>query len=54
MENHEDCDVSILDNRNHANGVKAVGKEWGYDPHDFLREVRSQLQMLCHTGVSDI
>ena len=39
MENHEDCDVSILDNRNHANGVKAVGKEWGYDPHDFLKSI---------------
>lgn len=52
--NHEDCDVSILDNRNHANGVKAVGKEWGYDPHKFLSEVKNQLRILCQTSLSDI
>lgn len=52
--NHEGCDVSILDNPNHARGVKAVGKEWGYSPNEFLGEVRNQLRILCQTRVSDI
>lgn len=54
FENHENCDVSILDNKTHAGGVRAVGREWGYSPNDFLREVRNQLKFLCQTNVSDI
>lgn len=52
--NHEGCDVSILDNRTHANGVRAIGKEWGYDSGKFLSEVRNQLRILCQTSLSDI
>ncbi len=54
VKNHEGCDVSILDNKTHANGVKAIGKEWGYDPYNFLSEVRNQLKILCPTKLSDI
>lgn len=52
--NHEGCDVSILDNKTHADGVRAVGREWGYSSNDFLREVRNQLKILCQTSLSDI
>lgn len=54
FENHPDCTVEILDNKTHANGVKAIGKEWGYSPNNFLSEVRNQLRILCQTDVSDI
>lgn len=54
FKNHSGCDVTILDKKTHADGVRAVGKEWGYSPNNFLNEVRNQLRILCQTNVSDI
>ncbi|MBQ6344983.1 MAG: hypothetical protein IJI96_02610 [Methanobrevibacter sp.] len=52
--NREDCTMDIFDNHAACNGVRAVGKEWGYDPNKFLCEVKNQLRILCQTDVSDI
>ena len=52
--NREEVSMDIFDNHAACNGVRAVGKEWGYDPNKFLSEVKNQMRILCQTSVSDI
>ena len=33
--------------------IRKEGKDWGYDPDDFLVEVKNQLEIKCQTQMSD-
>ena len=35
------------------NSVRSIGEEWGFNPEDFLVEVKNQLEILCQTSLSD-
>ena len=49
----DDFDVSRLDSKLAKSSIMSQGKEWGYDPLEFLEEVRNQVNIICRTDVSD-
>lgn len=50
----DDFSMDLLDNSLAKQSIMSMGKEWGYDELAFLEEVRKQLEILCHTKLSDI
>jgi len=50
----DDFDMGRLDSKLAKSSIMSQGKEWGYDPLEFLEEVRNQVNILCQTERSDI
>lgn len=46
--------LSKIENSVAKASIMKEGKDLGYDPHDFLVEVKNQLEIKCQTQLSDI